>query len=142
VEWVRCTSPRINNSAVAWQSSYSHAELVSDEHANKRLLKEARAAATLDHPNICSIYEVGQADGRAFIAFQYIEGETLEARIKLKPPEWKGSLAIAVQIAEALEEAHSQGIIHRDIKPANIMITTRGQAKVLDFGLARVVDGH
>ena len=116
-------------------------ELVTDEHANKRLLKEARAAATLDHPNICSIYEVGQADGRAFIAFQYIEGETLEARIKLKPPEWKGSLAIAVQIVEALEEAHSQGIIHRDIKPANIMITTRGQVKVLDFGLARVVDG-
>jgi len=113
--------------------------LVSDEKANNRLLKEARAAATLDHPNICSIYEVGQADDRTFIAFQYIEGETLEARIKLKPPEWKGSLAIAVQIVEALEEAHSQGIIHRDIKPANIMITTRGQVKVLDFGLARVI---
>jgi eukaryotic-like serine/threonine-protein kinase len=112
---------------------------VSDEQANNRLLKEARAAATLDHPNICSIYEVGQADGRAFIAFQYIEGETLEARIKLKRPEWQGSLAIAVQIAAALEEAHSQGIIHRDIKPANIMITTRGQTKVLDFGLARVI---
>ncbi|HJX93473.1 MAG TPA: protein kinase [Pyrinomonadaceae bacterium] len=115
--------------------------LVSDKHANNRLLKEARAAATLDHPNICSIYEVGQADGRAFIAFQYIEGETLEARIKRNPPEWKGSVAIAVQIAEALEEAHSQGIIHRDIKPSNIMITTRGQAKVLDFGLARVITG-
>jgi eukaryotic-like serine/threonine-protein kinase len=116
-------------------------ETISDDHARKRLVREARAAATLDHPNICSIYEVGEADGRSFIAMQYIEGETLEARIKRKPLELKESLALASQIADALAEAHAHGIIHRDIKPANIMITSRGQAKVMDFGLAKVVAG-
>jgi TolB-like protein/tRNA A-37 threonylcarbamoyl transferase component Bud32 len=116
-------------------------ETVSDEHARKRLVREARAAATLDHPNICSIYEVGEADDRSFIAMQYIEGETLDARIKSKPLELKESLTIAAQIADALAEAHSHGIIHRDIKPSNIMITSRGQAKVMDFGLARVIAG-
>jgi TolB-like protein/predicted Ser/Thr protein kinase len=118
------------------------AATVSDEQARKRLVREARAAATLDHPNICSIYEVGEADGRGFIAMQYIEGEMLDARIKSKPLELKESLAIAAQIADALAEAHSNGIIHRDIKPANIMITSRGQAKVMDFGLARVIAGE
>jgi len=116
-------------------------ELVADERANKRLVKEARAAATLDHPHICSVYEVGEADGRSFIAMQYVEGETLDARIKTKPHELKESLTLAAQIADALSEAHSRGIIHRDIKPANIMITSRGQAKVMDFGLARVIAG-
>src|SRR5437867_5315510 len=116
-------------------------ETVSGEQARKRLVREARAAATLDHPNICSIYEVGEADGRSFIAMQYVEGETLDARIKSKPLELKESLTIAPQIADALAEAHSHGIIHRDIKPGNIMITPRGQAKVMDFGLARVIAG-
>ena len=114
-------------------------ETISDEHARKRLVREARAAATLDHPNICSIYEVGEADGCSFIAMQYVEGETLDARIKSKPLELKESLTIAAQIADGLAEAHSHGIIHRDIKPGNIMITSRGQAKVMDFGLARVI---
>jgi len=116
-------------------------ELVADERANKRLVKEARAAATLDHPNICSVYEVGEADGRSFIAMQYLEGETLDSKLRRKPLELKESLTIASQVADALAEAHSQGIIHRDIKPANIMITSRGQAKVMDFGLARVIAG-
>jgi serine/threonine-protein kinase len=116
-------------------------ETFSDEHARKRLVREARAAATLDHPNICSIYEVGEEDSRSFIAMQYIEGQTLDARIKGKPLELKESLIIAAQIADALAEAHSHGIIHRDIKPGNIMITKRGQAKVMDFGLARVIAG-
>src|SRR3984893_10539302 len=116
-------------------------ELVADERANKRLGKEARAAAALDHPSICSIYEVGEADGRSFIAMQYVEGETLDARIKSKPLDFKESLTIAAQIADALADAHSRGIIHRDIKPANIMITSRGQARVMDFGLARVIAG-
>ena len=116
-------------------------ELVADKPSNKRMVREARAAATLDHPNICSIYEVGEADGRSFIAMQYIEGETLHARIKSKPLKLKESLTIAAQIADALADAHSHGIIHRDIKPGNIMITSRGQAKVMDFGLARVIAG-
>jgi serine/threonine protein kinase/Tol biopolymer transport system component len=113
-------------------------ETISDEHARKRLVREARAAATLDHPNICSIYEVGEADGRSFICMQYVEGETLDTRIKRKPLELKESLNIASQVADALSEAHERGIIHRDIKPSNIIITARGQAKVMDFGLAKV----
>ena len=115
--------------------------LVVDDKANKRLVKEARAAAALDHPNICSIYEVSEADGRSFIAMQYLEGITLDERIKRKPLELNETLAIASQIADALSEAHSHNIIHRDIKPANIMITSRGQAKVMDFGLASVMPG-
>ncbi len=116
-------------------------ELAADERANERLIQEARAAATLDHPNICSIYEAGEADGRSFIAMQYIEGQTLDARIHGAPLELRESLAIASQVADALAEAHAHGIIHRDIKPGNIMITPRGQAKVMDFGLARVMGG-
>lgn len=114
-------------------------ETVSDERARKRLVREARAVATLDHPNICSIYEVGEADGRSFIAMQYLEGETLDLRIKRKPVELKEFLTIASQIADALTEAHTHGIIHRDIKPSNVIITSRGQAKVMDFGLAKVI---
>ena len=112
---------------------------VSDEHARKRLVREARAVATLDHPNICSIYEIDEADGRSFIAMQYIEGETLDLRLKRKPVELHESLAIASQVADALTEAHTHGIIHRDIKPSNIIISSRGQAKVMDFGLAKII---
>ena len=115
-------------------------DAMSDERAKKRLIREARAAATLDHPHICSVYEVGEADGRSFIVMQYIEGETLDLKLKRKP-ELKESLSIASQIAEALAEAHTHGIIHRDIKPQNIMLTARGQVKVLDFGLAKVMRG-
>ena len=115
-------------------------ELVADERANKRLVKEARAAATLDHPHICSVYEVGEADGRSFIAMQYVEGETLDLRLKRKPLALKESITLASQIADALAEAHVHNIIHRDIKPANIIVTSRGQAKVMDFGLAKVIE--
>jgi TolB-like protein/Flp pilus assembly protein TadD/tRNA A-37 threonylcarbamoyl transferase component Bud32 len=114
-------------------------ESIADEQAKKRLVREARAAAKLDHPNICSIYEVGEEDGRSFIVMQYIEGETLASRIHREPLESKESLDIATQIADALAEAHAHNIIHRDIKPQNIMLTARGQVKVLDFGLARTV---
>jgi serine/threonine-protein kinase len=109
------------------------------ERANKRLLREARAAATLDHPNICAIHEVGEEEARSFIVMQYVEGETLDVKLKYKPLELKESLALAEQIADALAEAHSRGIIHRDIKPSNIIITSRGQAKVMDFGLAKLI---
>ncbi|HSE36682.1 MAG TPA: serine/threonine-protein kinase [Blastocatellia bacterium] len=115
------------------------AEAAADERAKKRLTREAHAAAILDHTNICSIYEVGDEAGRSFIAMQYVEGETLATRIRNKPLDLSECLEIAAQVADALTEAHSQGIIHRDIKPQNIMLTASHQAKVMDFGLADVV---
>jgi serine/threonine-protein kinase len=111
----------------------------ADEQAKKRLIREARTAAKLDHPNICSVYEVGEEDGRAFVVMQYIEGETLANRFRREATDLSESFDIAAQTADALAEAHSHGIIHRDIKPANIMITGRGQVKVMDFGLARLI---
>ncbi len=115
------------------------ADVATDERARQRLLREAKTAATLDHPNICAIYEVGQDDSHSFIVLQYIEGETLAARLKRQRPDLREALAIAGQVADALSEAHARGIIHRDIKPENIMLTTRGQVKVLDFGLAKTL---
>lgn len=114
-------------------------ESLADERAKKRLVKEAQAAAKLDHSNICSIYEVAEEDGRSFIVMQYVEGETLASRIQRKPIVLREALDLAVQVADALSQAHSHGIIHRDIKPQNIMMTPRGQVKVMDFGLAKVI---
>jgi len=111
----------------------------ADEQARKRLIREAQAAARLDHPNICAVHEVGEADGHSFIVMQHVEGETLAARLERQPLDLREALNIATQVADALAEAHSRGIIHRDIKPQNTMITASGQVKVLDFGLARVV---
>jgi len=115
------------------------AETAADEGARKRLLREAKTAATLDHSNICAIYEVGEEGGHSFIVLQYIEGETLAVRLKRQRPDIPELHAIAAQVAEALAEAHARGIIHRDIKPENIMLTSRTQVKVLDFGLAKVL---
>ena len=115
------------------------AEVATDERAKQHLLREAKTAATLDHPNICAIYEVGEEDSHSFIVLQYIEGETLAARLKRHLPDLREALAIATQVADALNEAHRRGIIHRDIKPENIMLTTRNHVKVLDFGLAKVM---
>jgi serine/threonine-protein kinase len=109
-----------------------------DENLRMRLLREARAAAKLNHPNICSIYEFGTEQGHSFIAMQYVEGESLADRIKLKPPNLRQSIDIAIQITDALAEAHAQGIVHRDIKPQNVMVTPKGQVKILDFGVAKV----
>src|ERR1039457_5450014 len=114
-------------------------EVATDERAKQRLLREAKTAATLDHPNICAIYEVGQEGDHSFIVLQYIEGETLATRLKRHLPDLREALAIAAQVADALNEAHVRGIIHRDIKPENIMLTKRDQVKVLDFGLAKVL---
>jgi serine/threonine protein kinase/formylglycine-generating enzyme required for sulfatase activity/predicted esterase len=111
-----------------------------DDHARKRLLREARAAATLDHPHICAVYEVGEADGHRFIAMQFVEGESLDLKLKRAPLELKEAITIAAEVADALAEAHLRGIIHRDIKTSNIVITPRGRAVVLDFGLAKIVD--
>ena len=115
------------------------AESVADERAKKRLMHEAQAAAALDHSNICAIYEVGEEDGHAFIVMQYVEGETLQTRMKRQPLQVSESLSISTQVADALVEAHAHGIVHRDIKPSNIMLTPRGQVKVMDFGLAKVI---
>lgn len=114
--------------------------LKADELAKKRMLREARAAAKLDHSNICSIYEVSEADALTFIVMQYIEGETLASKIKRDPLGLDAILDITIQVADALSEAHRQGIIHRDIKPQNIMITERNQVKVLDFGIAKLTE--
>src|SRR5438552_4123303 len=115
--------------------------LAADERARKRLVREAQAAAKLEHPNICAIHEVGEENGRSFIVMQYVEGETLDIRAKRKPLDLSESISIGMEIAEALAEAHAHGIVHRDIKPANIMITPRGKVKVLDFGLAKMISG-
>ncbi len=113
---------------------------IDSEQAHKRLLREARAAATLDHPNICAVHEVAEEESRSFIVMQYVDGETLEVRMGKQRLDLATSVAIAVHVADALAEAHAHGIIHRDIKPANIMITSRGQPKVMDFGLAKTLE--
>ena len=115
------------------------AELGADKGARRRLIGEARAVAKLDHPNLCTIHEVGESDGHAFIVMQYVDGETLSSRAAREPLKLREVLDIAIQVSEALSEAHSTRIIHRDIKPQNIMITAGGQAKVMDFGLAKVL---
>jgi hypothetical protein len=108
-----------------------------DDHASERLLREARAAARLDHAHICTIFDTGEADGHPFIAMQFVEGESVAARLSRKPLDLREALALGAQTAQALAEAHRQGIVHRDVKPQNIMVTPAGQAKVLDFGLAQ-----
>ncbi len=114
-------------------------ELQSDTPTRDRLLAEARAAAAIDHPYVCKIYDVGEVDGLTFIAMEYVEGKTLARRLQSGPMEIDEVVAIALEVSEALSYAHRAGVVHRDLKPANLMLASGGHVKVMDFGLAKQI---
>ncbi len=115
-------------------------ELTRDEENRKRFLREAKAAAGINHPNVCTVHEIGEVDGRDYLALEYIDGETLDPRVAQGPLKIDDALDIAGQVADGLAAAHEKNVVHRDIKPGNLMITPDGRVKILDFGLALLTE--